>query len=158
MVKSTDRNQLQKLFQEYNSTESETIKAHKIHKIKKETISFKKKNEIIIKERFKLNKSSAINDYHIITQRLENFPEWAIPFVNLKFYVYSNSGVNYDVLTFSTYNTINWKYIAENTYEIQMPRYVLLRDATNQYYDVYCDISLIVLNERVFNELSNTKI
>ena len=158
MVKITDQNKLQKLFKEYNSTESEIAKTHKTHKIKSESISFKKKNEIIIKERFKLNKTNSHDDYHIITHRLENFPEWAIPFVNIKIYVYSNTGVNYEVLTFSSHNTINWKYIAENTYEIQMPRYVLLRDATNQYYDVYCDISLIVLNERVFNELSNTKI
>lgn len=85
---------------------------------------------------------------------LPNFPEWAIPFTKIipKCRVddpYLNEGLTLQCKHF-------WKYISENHWQIYV-EINAIGQIGGDYFPVYLDVDLVIINERVWEEINSNK-
>jgi hypothetical protein len=96
----------------------------------------------------------------VFTVDLPNFPEWAIPFVKLIPKVYFEDGHTFDEIgtgNVTTYFKSVWHLIGENHWQIRVETQILAR-LDYEYIPVYLDVDLVILNERVWEEMNSNKV
>ena len=87
----------------------------------------------------------------IITKRLENFPEWAIPFTKVIMKTRLEDDYDEDKLYFHNWIKTKWNKIDATSYDliIEYSASVLLEmpDESLEYIPIYTTIDLYFLNE-----------
>lgn len=96
----------------------------------------------------------------VFTVDLPNFPEWAISFTKIIPKAYLDDG--YNIEDFTGTNLITtcrhwWRCIADNHWELRVEVRATAK-LNNVYIPIYLDIDLVVINERVWEELNANKV
>jgi hypothetical protein len=90
---------------------------------------------------------------------LPKFPEWAIPFTKIIPKAYMDDGFDPEVIESDTLNTFCrhfWKNIGEDHWQIYVELLVIAR-LDGVYLPIYTDVDLVIMNERVWEEINSNK-
>jgi len=133
-----------KLIQNYNSS----------HGIIDETHPFNERVEIVS------GGPGNLGELMIFNVNLPNFPEWAIPFTKIIPKVHMEDGYNpedYNGLELVTNCRHMWKYIDGFNWQIRVEVTAYVR-VSGAYIPLFLDVDLVIINDRVWEELNSNKV
>ena len=156
MLRDIQRKKLNKLNDNVSSNKINISKLPKVHYLNSDVIYAKKKNAIILLNNEYFDVFDWTGGIYILEQTIENVTSKHLSFIRPVFFVNSTDGTNFedeDFLYFPSY-TYLWKKSGENyIFKFRFNGIIF----TPSFAQSYLNLSLKIINPRVWHEISNNK-